>query len=75
MARRNLALGDLRDLMEKYKNTLAGASATHRMDGDGNLSRVDAEQVKRAAAALEAAISEVEQVCQEAVLAIVVEES
>jgi hypothetical protein len=75
MARRNLALGDLRDMMEKYKNTLAAAKATHRLDRDGNPSSVDAEQVRRAAAALEAAISEVEQVCQEAVLAIVVEES
>ena len=73
MAKKNLALGDLRDMMAKYKKALAAAKSTQQFDKKGNLHPVDANQVKRASEALDAAIAEVEEVCQEAVLAILVE--
>jgi hypothetical protein len=73
MPRKNLSLGDLRELMEKYRKALGESKSTHRLDARGGTQEVDPERVKRATAALEAAITELESVCQDGVLAIIVD--
>ena len=73
MPRKNLSLGDLHEMMDKYKRALAEAKATQRLKRDGNLQTVDDAQIKRAIAALETAMSEVEEICEDGVLAIVLD--
>jgi hypothetical protein len=73
MARKRYSLGDLRDMLQKYKQALAEARSAESMDADGKTRGVDPEQVKRATAALETAITELEAVCHDGVLAIIVD--
>ena len=42
MAKKNLALGDLRDMMAKYKKALAAAKSTQQFDKTGHLHPVEA---------------------------------
>lgn len=73
MAKRSYSLGDLRDMLDKYKRALGEARSTQSMDAAGATRSVDPERIKRATAALETAITELEGVCQDGVLAIIVE--
>jgi hypothetical protein len=73
--KKTLALGDLRQMLDKYRKELAAAKTknTKAFRKDGSLTNVDTAKVDKAAKALEAAMSAVEEVCEEAVLAISVE--
>jgi hypothetical protein len=73
MPRKRYSLGDLRDMLQKYKQALAEARSAESMDAAGQTRRVDPEQVQRATAALDTAITELEAVCQDGVLAIIVD--
>ena len=73
--KKTLALGDLRQMLDKYRKELAEAKTkkTKAFRKDGSLTNVDTAKVDKAAKALEAAMSAVEEVCEESVLAISVE--
>jgi hypothetical protein len=73
--KKTLALGDLRQMLDKYRKELAEAKTknTKAFRKDGSLTAVETAKVDKAAKALDAAMSAVEEVCEEAVLAISVE--
>ncbi len=73
--KKTLALGDLRTMLDKYRKELSEAKTknTKAFRKDGSLKDVDKAKVDKAAQTLEAAMSAVEDVCEEAVLAISVE--
>lgn len=73
MAKKRYSLGDLRDMLQKYKQALGEARSAESMDAAGQTRSVDPEQVRRATAALETAITELEAVCHDGVLAIIVD--
>jgi hypothetical protein len=74
MPKKRYSLGDLRDMLQKYKQALGQARTAEAMDVDGKTRAVDPERIKRATQALETAINELESICHDGVLAIVVEE-
>lgn len=75
MPKKRYSLGDLRDMLQKYKQALGQARSAESMDEAGRTRSIDPEQVKRAVAALDTAINELEAVCHDGVLAVIVDDS
>jgi hypothetical protein len=73
MPKKRYSLGDLRDMLQKYRQALGEARSAESMNAEGLTRSVDPDRVKRATAALETAINELEAVCQDGVLAIIVD--
>ena len=73
MPRRPMSLGDLHEMMRKYREVLAATRGTQTYDEEGNLRDVDEESVRRAVASLDAAISDVGAVCGDITLAVIVD--
>lgn len=73
--KKTLALGDLRTMLDKYRKELSDAKtkSTKAFRKDGSLKAVDTAKLDAAAKALDAAMTAVEGVCEEAVLAISIE--
>lgn len=74
MPRKTMSLGDLHEIMQKYRQILEqNADTTEAYDAKGGVSTVSAERVRAAVDSLSQAIESVEGVCQDAVLAVIVE--
>lgn len=74
MAEKRMTLSDLQELLRKYRDSLKAARSVQAYKRDGTRKPVDKKAVDDAVRALDAAATSLDGVCQDAVLAIVVEE-
>lgn len=74
MPEKRMTLSDLQELMRKYRDSLKAARRVQRYTKGGQREPVDQKAIDDAVQALDAAATSLESVCQDAVLAIVVEE-
>jgi hypothetical protein len=73
MPRKPMSLGDLHEMMRKYREVLAATRATQAYDEAGNLRDVDEASVRRAVESLDAAMTDVARVCGDITLAVIVD--
>ena len=73
MPRRPMSLGDLHEIMRKYREVLAATRRTQNYDEAGNLHDVEEERVRQAITSLDAAIKDVGAVCGDITLAVIVD--
>lgn len=75
MAKKTMALGDLQDMLLKYRKALndAKTKTTKKFLDDGTLQEVSSAKIAKAADSLKQASDDVSEICQQAILAISVE--
>lgn len=73
MPRKTMSLGDLHEMMQKYRTVLERSGATQAYDRNGKVYDVDDAKVRKALESLDTAINDVGEICQDAVLAIIVD--
>lgn len=75
MAKKTMALGDLQDMLLKYRKALneAKTKKTKKFLDDGTLEEVSSAKIAKAADSLKQASDDVSEICQQAILAISVE--
>ena len=75
MAKKTMALGDLQDMLLKYRKALndAKTKTTKKFLDDGTLQEVSSAKIAKAADSLKQDSDDVSEICQQAILAISVE--